>query len=279
MCTVTFIPRREGYLLAMNRDERITRGQATPPTVVEIGSVQVLYPRDIQGGTWIAASSCGIAFALLNWNRGAASFSRFLRESGVADFRNQAPTSNLNYSLGDTVQPKTRSRGCVIPALIGCRSFRTADATLKRFDSRGILPFRLVGFFPSEKQIAEWRWDQDSQIRESFAWDSRQWCSSSLSDAQATMRRGLAHARAQHEGDVDSVTWVRRLHASHDHENPPFSICVHRQDVETVSYTELLCTPHRVQCLYRGGSPCGRKAGLHSVVIRRSGCTDAMACA
>src|SRR5437870_8664227 len=183
MCTVTFIPHREGYLLAMNRDERITRGQATPPTVVEVGCVQVLYPRDIQGGTWIAASSRGIAFALLNWN----------------DAR--------------VVQPKTYSRGCVIPALIGRSSVRNADATLKRFDLQGILPFKLVGFFPPEKQIAEWRWDQDSLIRESFAWDSRQWCSSSLSDAQATMRRGLAHAGAQQEGPVNSVTWLRRLHA------------------------------------------------------------------
>ncbi|PYV71443.1 MAG: hypothetical protein DMG97_16185 [Acidobacteria bacterium] len=249
MCTVTFIPRREGYLLAMNRDERITRGQATPPTVLEIRSVQVLYPRDVQGGTWIAASSRGIAFALLNWN----------------DAR--------------VVQPKNYSRGCVIPALIGCSSVRNADATLNRFDFQGILPFKLIGFFPSEKQIAEWRWDQDSLIRESFAWDSRQWCSSSLSDAQATVRRGLAYTRAQDEDDVNSVVWLRRLHACHDQENPPFSTCVHRSDVETVSYTELNCTPHRVQCHYIVRSPCGGEAGLHSVAIRRHVCTDAMACA
>src|SRR5437763_10115871 len=111
----------------MNCDEKITRRQATTPTVVKIGSVQVLYPRDVQGGTWIAASSRGIAFALLNWN-----------DSGV-------------------VQPKTRSRGCVIPALMGCKSIRNADAILKRFDFQGILPFRLVGLFPSERQMAEWR--------------------------------------------------------------------------------------------------------------------------
>jgi hypothetical protein len=242
MCTVTFIPRAEGYLLAMNRDERITRGPASPPTVIKIGSAQVLYPRDVQGGTWIAASSRGIAFTLLNWN-----------DSGV-------------------VEPKTRSRGCVIPALIGCRSVRNADATLRRFDLQGILPFMLVGFFPSERQIAEWRWDQNALIRESFAWHSRQWCSSSLSDAQATVRRGLAHARVQHQSDMNSMAWLHRLHASHDQENPPFSICVHRQDVETVSYTEVLCTPHRVQCHYRRGSPCGRNAGLHSIAIRRYGC-------
>jgi hypothetical protein len=246
MCTVTFVPRHDGYLLAMNRDEKITRGRAAPPTVVEIGPMRALYPRDVQGGTWIAASSCGIAFALLNWN-----------DAGV-------------------VQPNPRSRGCVIPALIACRSLRHVEATLNRFDLRGILPFRLAGLFPSENQIVEWRWDQDSLICERFAWDSRQWCSSSLSDAQATMRRGLARVRAQHADDVNSFTWLRRLHAYHDQENPPFSICVHRQEVETVSYTELLCTPHRVQSNYRGGSPCGSEAGIHSVAIRRYGCANAM---
>ena len=49
MCTVSFIPRHEGYLLAMNRDEKITRGQATPPTVVEIGAVPFLIGLEIVG--------------------------------------------------------------------------------------------------------------------------------------------------------------------------------------------------------------------------------------
>src|SRR5450631_3172447 len=68
MCTLTFIPRCDGYDLAMNRDERLNRGAAIPPSRVGANGVEAIYPRDVEGGTWIAANAFGIAFALLNWN-------------------------------------------------------------------------------------------------------------------------------------------------------------------------------------------------------------------
>src|SRR5438132_14435990 len=114
MCTVTLVANEQGYLLGMNRDEKITRGHASPPAVVENGSSRAVYPQDIEGGTWIAANDSGNSFALLNWN-----------DVGM-------------------VHPKVRSRGCVIPSLIGAVSARNATAILKDFELRGILPFRLI---------------------------------------------------------------------------------------------------------------------------------------
>src|SRR5262250_2702025 len=46
MCTLTFVPSENGYLLGMNRDEKVIRRQANPPTVIENGARRVLYPRD-----------------------------------------------------------------------------------------------------------------------------------------------------------------------------------------------------------------------------------------
>jgi hypothetical protein len=46
------------------------------------------------------------------------------------------------------------------------------------------------------------------------------------------------------------------LHASHDAEQGPFSIFVHRKAVRTVSYTELKCTADSVRCNYFPGNPC-----------------------
>jgi hypothetical protein len=240
MCTVTFTPTPDGYYLAMNRDERIARGPSGPPEVIQYGSTAAIYPRDVEGGTWIAANSGGITFAVLNWN------------------------------TGGVMQPKTRSRGCVIPALINAVSARKAKEELNNFQLEGILSFRLVGLFPAEKEITEWRWNQNSLEHELSGWCSRQWCSSSLSDTQATLRRGLAYAHAEHESDKGSLVWLRRLHASHDQEEGRFSTCVHRTDVKTLSYAELICTTDAVVLNYLAGSPCSANQAMQSVSIARS---------
>jgi len=49
MCTVTFIPHREGYLLGMNRDERKSRPIASPPAVFEHRGIDSIYPLDTEG--------------------------------------------------------------------------------------------------------------------------------------------------------------------------------------------------------------------------------------
>ena len=248
MCTVTFIPRGEGYLLAMNRDEKVTRGHAVPPSVLGTGRGHAIYPRDVDGGTWIAASDRGIALALLNSN-------------------------DTRVLCG-----KRRSRGVLIPVLIGCTSSRNARATLNMLDLGGILPFRLVGIFADEKNICEWRWDQKSLDYEYRSWSARQWSSSSLSDAKATLHRKFEYSRAQQHEDAGSVAWLRRLHASHDPEHAHFSTCVHRGEVETLSYTEVICTPEIVQCGYVSGSPCRPVGGAHVTSFRRMTVPSASTC-
>lgn len=239
MCTVTFIPGQEGYCLAMNRDDRTARGVASPPAAFRHDCVTSIWPVDREGGTWIGANSWGIAFALLNWN--------------------DAQTS----------QAKCRTRGCVIPALIGSECSRTAESALQHLNLQGTLPFRLVGFFPSEDLVMEWRWDQRHMQSESHSWIMYQWCSSSLSDAKAMAKRQIALRQALRESDAKTLAWVRRLHASHLEEHDPFSFCVHREHVETLSYTELICTAEHLNCNYVSGSPCCANNKVHSLSIKR----------
>lgn len=239
MCTVTFIPGQEGYCIAMNRDERTARGIASPPAAFRQGGITGIHPRDSEGGTWIGANSRGIAFALLNWNDAQA------------------------------LQEKSRTRGCVIPALISSECSRTAESALQHLNLQGTLPFRLVGFFPSEELVMEWRWDQRHTQSESHSWIMHQWCSSSLSDAKALAKRQIALRHALRESDAKTLAWLRRLHASHHEEHDPFSFCVHREHVETLSYTELICTAEHLDCNYASGSPCGVNNNVHSVSIKR----------
>ena len=54
------------------------------------------------------------------------------------------------------------------------------------------MPFRLVGVFPSEQEIWEWRWDSAQLEFQVHEWESRHWFSSSLSDERAESLRGAA---------------------------------------------------------------------------------------
>ncbi len=240
MCTVTFIPHREGYRLAMNRDERTSRAIASPPAVFQHRGIVSIYPRDAEGGTWIAANGWGIAFALLNWND------------------------------TETLHAKVHSRGSVIPALIDATDSQAAQFALCNLSLEGILPFTLLGLFPEEEALLLWRWNQSSLESQSISWELRQWCSSSLSDAQAAQRRGTTFALALRKSDTGSQRWLRTLHGSHVPGDRAFSTCVHRGDIETVSYTELTCTDRRVECEYVVGSPCAVGASAYYLSVTRS---------
>jgi hypothetical protein len=228
MCTLTFIPRPDGYYLAMNRDEQITRGEASPPTQFQRGSSTAIYPVDVEGGTWIAGCHAGNAFALLNSN----------------DAPNSGPRRKLN------------SRGLVIPEIVHLHSPEEVHARLPQIGLHDILPFRLIAIWPSVREVYEWRWDASSLRVEQNEWSARRWFSSSLSDEQANTQRGSACRRAWRDTNAGSLAWVRELHRSHAGGPGPFSICVHRKDVRTVSYTELIWSPVKLSFNYVGRSPC-----------------------
>ncbi len=242
MCTLTLVTQKDGYLLAMNRDEKIVRSAGTIPEAHEFDGTRVLYPGDGSGGTWIAANEHGIALALLNWN-------------------DPAP------SLAATSQPQ--SRGQLIPALADSRSMAELLAAMNVLDLDHILPFRMVGVFPAERAVQEWRWNSKSLNVATHTWESRHWFSSSLSDEEALGLRGATCHTSWNEPDAGSSAWLRRLHASHTDGSGAFSICVHRDDVRTLSYTEICCTSSTIEVEHFIGSPCTTKQS-HSATMQRA---------
>src|ERR1700743_43764 len=160
MCTLSFIPKPEGYLMGMNRDERLTRELALAPAVVSTANLPAAYPRESGGGTWIGSNGAGITFALLNQNSGS-------------------------YTL-----TKERSRGEIIPALLGSWRFTEAMRQFQRIDLHGMMPFLLIGIFPAEQTITQCRWNgQEIQFARA-GWDARHWFSSGVSDEIAQKIRG-----------------------------------------------------------------------------------------
>ncbi len=119
MCSVTFWPRRGGYIVGMNRDESLARVRGLPPARADAGEVHVLHPREPAGGTWISVNDRGVAFALVNW-----------------------------YAITARAPRPVVSRGEVVAAM---RAALTSAGAGDRFGRLGLArmdPFRLIGFFP-----------------------------------------------------------------------------------------------------------------------------------
>src|SRR5262245_44409787 len=237
MCTLTFLPTTVGYLAAMNRDELRNRPIARAPQVRTRNGVEALYPTEPSGGTWIASNRYGNLLALLNWN---------------------------DKTRSESVLLKTRSRGLLIPELISASKLADSTKIFEGLTLDGVLPFRLVGFFASEKTVAEWCWDGTRKELRTLPWSRGHWFSSSLSDQSAAQQRGTACEAAAAGPDFGTAKSLRILHASHIPAAGPFSVCVHRDDAATVSYTEVVCQKRSVSMRYVPGNPC-RKPRLHEI--------------
>ena len=226
MCTLTFIPKPQGYLLGMNRDERFTREHALAPAATAVSGLSAVYPREGGGGTWIGSNCSGITFAVLNQNPGT-----------------HAPV-------------KEHSRGGVIPALLGARRFPEAMCRFRETNLHGLLPFLLVGLFPQEQIISQCVWNGWELQFVRMSWEVRHWFSSGVSDEMARKLRGGVCYEAWRRRDAASTTWLRGLHASHAPVRGSFSICMHRPDAATMSYTEVEYDGAELAMRYHAGHPC-----------------------
>ena len=66
MCTVTYIPTKNGCIITSNRDEKIAREKAISPQEYEIEGEKIIFPKDPKaGGTWMANTNSKI-IVLLN---------------------------------------------------------------------------------------------------------------------------------------------------------------------------------------------------------------------
>jgi len=231
MCTVTFLPRRRGYALAMNRDEQRTRIAAMPPAETSVAGRTVLAPSEPGGGTWLALNDAGVTFALINW-----------------------------YEVKARVPARAVSRGQVVRAVGALDSPASASRRLQVLPLRKTNPFRLVGIFPAARKIAEWRWDLKKLVRFNLPWQARQWISSGFDEPMARRVRSQTFRQARRQKSVGSLVWLRRLHRSHAPQTGPFAICMHRDEAATVSYTEVVITPKEASLRYHAGAPCQRGA-------------------
>lgn len=113
MCTVTYLPIKNGFVLTSSRDEKIHR-PTLKPKVYKYSDSLLIYPKDkLANGTWIAANNKHQMACLLN---GA--------------FENHE--KKYNY---------TKSRGQI---LLDCFLYKDFSTAIKNIQLKGVEPFTLL---------------------------------------------------------------------------------------------------------------------------------------
>lgn len=211
MCTLTVVPLPAGRVrVAFNRDESRTRPPGLPPARRRVGGRDAVLPTDpASGGTWLAVNDAGLVLAVLN----------------------ATPPDP-----GPRPVP-ARSRGAIIPALLGYGSVAAALAELDRaVRYPDFAPFRLV--FAGGGLVADVRWDGRGPMVASRLLGGRPvlFTSSGLGDHVVEgVRRELFEGAFA--GPADG--WEAAQDEFHRHrwpDRPYLSVNMDRADARTVSH-------------------------------------------
>lgn len=290
MCTVSFVPKSREFYLAMNRDEKRNRFAGLAPAVVKCGSRRAIFPREPSGGTWISVNDAGVCLALINWHRIAepASGGQLLRKkrnppnaiaTGSSWATQPVETTGCPSGAKRVEREPTNerlSRGLVVKELAGKSTADKIAAALKVLRLRELRPFRLIAIVPRERRLTEWRWDLQRLRRRDHEWQRQHWFSSGFDERTAERVRAKVCASFVAGGDDPgnktatagvnatgySLNWLRQLHRSHTPKRGPLSICMHRTDASTVSYTEVAVSRQRATMRYKAGPSCSNGADV-----------------
>ena len=237
MCTATWTISKNGYELFFNRDELKTRLIAAPPTMAAVNRIRYISPADADaGGTWIAVNEFGFSACLLNY---------YAQNAGGVD-----PIHML-------------SRGHIIHLAL---SSRTADQALERLgeeDLNRYRPFSLLLFTPGTWPM-RLRW-KGSGAPEVAKTPSMPQSSSSFQTDRVISSREQLYLRWYSASDGSTLL---RYHRSHEPEEGPFSVCMHREDAETHSFSHISVNLQRVGFSYTPGSPC-KTACMPWIMLQR----------
>lgn len=236
MCTLSWLQSAQAIDVFFNRDEQKTRQPARNAQYWP--EYQAIFPLDPQGGgTWLAVTTDGCVFALLN-----------------------------NYQAGETIEldplQAQLSRGLVITMLLqellnflsegdlsmpsGSRS-EAITQCLDRLPLHAFRPFILVCLVADEPEKA-------------FKWDGRSL--SSFQPVSPVVSSAVDLPTAQtlrnrvYPGTDATVRQLTNFHRSHQPTPSAFSVCMHRDDAHTVSFSHLQVNPREIHFHYHAGAPC-----------------------
>ena len=230
MCTMTWFVHEDGYELFFNRDERVSRSHADLPKIQHQDGIRYISPTDTDaGGTWIALNQFGVAVCLLN----------HYQFEQIATYKDWI------------------SRGEIVRQFATIDDPGLAEHQFMRMELEDYRAFRMFVINPGgENRLCVW--DGHAPRVEPNVTTPK---SSSSVDARhvKSWRRSLFVKLGLHRS-TDSADFLR-YHASHLPFASKESVCMHREDANTVSLSHLTVRSGLASFAYADGPPCEAELG------------------
>lgn len=226
MCSVSWLITDAGYEIFFNRDEQKTRTKALPPRELQLGQTKVLMPIDPVGqGSWISTNELGMSLCLLN-----------------------------NYQ-GCNPNPVVLSRGLLLKSLAKYESIEQVCDAFAKLNLPQFAPFTLLAFDLSirehSKSVIALEWNGIEA--KAHPTDSP------LFSSGVDLTRVVEYRQCAFERLVGGTPTRDSLLAFHRHHHPELrhlSVCMHREDAESVSFTHVMVSAQSQEMRYIAGSPC-----------------------
>ena len=220
MCTVSFIPVHDKYILTSNRDEKKLRSPAVPPALYNVNGSSLLYPKDADaGGSWMVVNQNGKAGVLLN-----GAFKKHIA----------AP-------------PYRKSRGLVLLQLL---SVKSPVHGFKGINLHNIEPFTLV--LLEDSQLYECRWDGNKKYCRLLANDTAYIWSSATLYSEAILKkreRWFTHWRSENPRPTQEEI-IRFHHFAGDGDEQNDLLMNRDGNMLTVSITSLEMSNSKASMVY-----------------------------
>lgn len=219
MCTVTYIPTKNGAILTSNRDEHISRGIALYPEIYQFNNRKLIYPKDSKaGGTWFISNEHGDAGVLLN---GA--------------FEKHIPTP-----------PYRKSRGHVLPEIF---QFTSPFDALKEYNLAGIENFTII--LLEQGILREFKWDGGKlKMKLHDKGQAHIWSSVTLYDENMIAERhGWFNNWLQLHSEISQKD-ILNFHTGTHTTNKDYGLLISRKNKISTTSTTSLCIRQQKAELY-----------------------------
>lgn len=207
MCTVSFVPTKNGICITSNRDEKTTRKRAISPQKVILNNKEIEFPKDPQaGGTWFAHDNKNV-IVLLN---GAQ----------------ERHISKESYR---------KSRGIIVLDLI---SSKNPCLEWETIDLNNIEPFTIVHY--NGEKLFQLQWNEiEKSTLELDKSQNHIWSSSTLYSKEIRTKRAKWFQKFIDKNKIITSKNLLDFHQFTENNNLEYGLQINRNDfLKTVSITQ-----------------------------------------